>query len=296
MVSSSVLPFSDPCASNPCQNGGTCSTNKKGKVKCSCMLGFTGPFCPREVHTIRGNVTITNPKYKGSPLDTSDPDVQRDLQNMTSPLALNLSNTIEPELTKKFNSTRGNIKEVKISSFRVGSLIVDFTITYTNEVNESLTSLEQAYLQSLNGSLIGSVAKVRLTDFDECATGLYCGANSICANTATSFKCTCASGYTGDGITCTKKPTENEYRILAITLSICLLILLLLIFLLIFLARRRRRTKKENITELHFLESVNWRHNPTMRAKVPNNLEDTFSKEGEFRKIPLDYFYNVSSQ
>ena len=39
-----------------------------------------------------------NPMYKGSPLNTSDPDVQRDLQNMTSPLALNLSNTIEPEV------------------------------------------------------------------------------------------------------------------------------------------------------------------------------------------------------
>lgn len=48
-------------------------------------------------------------------------------------------------------------------SFRVGSLIADFVITFTNAINESLAVLEQEYLQALNGSIIGNAAILRLT-------------------------------------------------------------------------------------------------------------------------------------
>ena len=48
-------------------------------------------------------------------------------------------------------------------------------------------------------------------DFDECATGQYCGANSICTNTISSFQCSCKSGYTGDGIVCVKKAPDGMF-------------------------------------------------------------------------------------
>lgn len=41
-------------------------------------------------------------------------------------------------------------------------------------------------------------------DIDECATGAdVCDSKAACVNTNGSFICTCISGYSGDGITCT---------------------------------------------------------------------------------------------
>ena len=40
-------------------------------------------------------------------------------------------------------------------------------------------------------------------DIDECTVGKdNCNRNADCANTDGSFKCTCKSGFTGDGTTC----------------------------------------------------------------------------------------------
>ena len=40
-------------------------------------------------------------------------------------------------------------------------------------------------------------------DIDECKAGTPCDSNAACANTAGSFTCTCKSGYSGNGTTCT---------------------------------------------------------------------------------------------
>ena len=41
-------------------------------------------------------------------------------------------------------------------------------------------------------------------DADECTNGNHdCDANADCTNTVGSFTCTCQSGFTGDGNTCT---------------------------------------------------------------------------------------------
>ena len=43
-------------------------------------------------------------------------------------------------------------------------------------------------------------------DIDECTEDLDdCSVNADCTNTIGSFVCTCLSGYTGDGRTCTGK-------------------------------------------------------------------------------------------
>ncbi len=42
-------------------------------------------------------------------------------------------------------------------------------------------------------------------DIDECGTANPCDANAACANTIGGHTCTCNSGYSGDGVTCTGK-------------------------------------------------------------------------------------------
>ena len=38
----------DPCAPNPCLNGGTCTVANDTIAQCECMFGLTGDTCKQE--------------------------------------------------------------------------------------------------------------------------------------------------------------------------------------------------------------------------------------------------------
>ncbi len=40
-----LMHFKDPCAVNPCLNGGSCRVNAQNQPFCVCPLGYSGPFC-----------------------------------------------------------------------------------------------------------------------------------------------------------------------------------------------------------------------------------------------------------
>ena len=60
------------------------------------------------------------------------------------------------------------------------------------------------YIWTVVGKVNISMCFFCNTDVNECATS-PCDANAACANTAGSYTCTCNSGYTGNGTSCTGK-------------------------------------------------------------------------------------------
>ena len=53
------------------------------------------------------------------------------------------------------------------------------------------------------------IIKTMILDTNECQTGSPCHSNAICNNTDGSYICTCDSGYSGDGFTCSGKTTDD---------------------------------------------------------------------------------------
>ena len=51
-----------------------------------------------------------------------------------------------------------------------------------------------------------------IADVDECTDGTHnCHANATCNDTIGSYTCTCNTGFTGDGVTCTGQYDVNVY-------------------------------------------------------------------------------------
>ena len=52
-----------------------------------------------------------------------------------------------------------------------------------------------------------------VADLDECSSHTYnCDVNADCVNTVGSYSCTCRTGYTGDGQTCSGKRQKCAFR------------------------------------------------------------------------------------
>lgn len=49
VLNSGLWLISDPCASNPCLNGGICRKSEDHMFECICTLRFTGNICERPI-------------------------------------------------------------------------------------------------------------------------------------------------------------------------------------------------------------------------------------------------------
>lgn len=67
LLKSSVTsePISNPCLSNPCQNGGTCYMPKSNEYTCSCPTNFYGPNCGYYNQQIVNSPCTPNPCQNG---------------------------------------------------------------------------------------------------------------------------------------------------------------------------------------------------------------------------------------
>ena len=57
-----IPPSGDPCSSNPCSHGGTCSNNSN-TYTCSCMFGYSGDNCDINSYEGKNFVALYNIQY-----------------------------------------------------------------------------------------------------------------------------------------------------------------------------------------------------------------------------------------
>ena len=68
-----------------------------------------------------------------------------------------------------------------------------------------LVSVPNEYNCALRNAIacVGIVTLYVHTDVDECSAGIHnCDVNAACSNTVGSFSCSCKTGFTGNGQTC----------------------------------------------------------------------------------------------
>lgn len=57
-VAGALCEEEDGCASDPCENGGGCTSLDDGAFSCQCLEGFDGPTCETDIDECRTNSNI----------------------------------------------------------------------------------------------------------------------------------------------------------------------------------------------------------------------------------------------
>eukprot|EP00794_Sanderia_malayensis_P020653 gene20653-22694_t len=278
------------CEDNPCKNNGVCKFIN-GSAKCSCPNGLTGTTCESGYGISadwKCNIYCSLPGLKV--IRPSSISVQQHLANKNSQLYKELTSQMEKEFTAAFKNANSNVQKVTVRGYRFGSLIVDITITFIQSINNTIADLEASFLANMNSTMqSGSIAEIRLTDFDECASGIYCNKNAICKNLLSSFSCTCKSSYTGNGFVCTEK--RAEFSLLAIVVSVVVIVLLVMIVLLVGFYRKFRNKKlNPNLNEM-VVDDASWEFNRGLRAQYAYVIPTSEKEKKQAESTSATFFY-----
>jgi len=163
----------DDCAASPCQNAGTC-VDGTGTYTCSCATGFSGEHCERAVSKCDDKPCLNN----GTCVD------QAASYKCTCPSGFSGTNC---EL---------NVDECAANPCKNGAACVDGVNTYTCQCKPGYS---------------GTTCQ---TDIDDCASK-PCLNGSTCVDKVNAYSCTCKAGYTGtncqtDIDDCASKPCQNN--------------------------------------------------------------------------------------
>ena len=152
------------CDPNPCQNGGTCSTESGGKVTCSCPDGFEGELCE-----IASAATCDpNPCQNGGTCSTES------------------GGTLTCTCT---DGWEGEFCEIAKADPCDPNPCLNGGICSVGAEGTAICDCNET----------GWTGDACDTDIDECAADESpCGANQVCANTDGGFECACADGFLAD--------------------------------------------------------------------------------------------------
>ncbi|XP_035666994.1 uncharacterized protein LOC118409788 [Branchiostoma floridae] len=164
-----LLPATDPCDPDPCQNGGVC-TSSGDSYTCECVDGWGGPDCQTDDDECAAN--------------TDNCHEQATCTNTDGGFDCNCN-----------GGFTGN---------GVTCTDVDECAADTDNCHEqaTCTNTDGGFECNCDGGYTGN--GVTCTDVDECAANTdNCHEQATCTNTDGGFDCNCDEGYTGNGVTCT---------------------------------------------------------------------------------------------
>ncbi|XP_028413932.1 fibrillin-1-like [Dendronephthya gigantea] len=182
--------------------------NTIGSFKCECNSGYLGDgLSCAEVKSYVGNLSIKNLQYRSIYNNVQSHEYME--------LRDNFTNAIK-ELYK--NTSYGSfLIDVIIKRIYNGSIRVDYEVIFdssaTNITAQSLNTELESLVNDANGTIgngfvlqqVNNGRLIVVEDKDECKMEKPCDVNAVCNNTDGSFVCSCNSGYSGSGFTCTDK-------------------------------------------------------------------------------------------
>ncbi|XP_033097581.1 fibropellin-3-like [Anneissia japonica] len=189
----------DPCSSNPCLNGGTCTnTDNGGAYSCNCNTAYKGLNCNMPV----GNIFADDVDMfvSGTQVDELNRKLQTILENiaiigapcssgpcLNGGTCMNSGTTYMCSCSNGFNGNRCET-----------STTVDYCATPDICGSQGTCEYSGNYYKCLcNGNMIGGNCEVPGGTQTPCSSG-PCLNGGTCMNVGTSYVCNCINGFNGD--------------------------------------------------------------------------------------------------
>ncbi|XP_017286597.3 uromodulin-like 1 [Kryptolebias marmoratus] len=155
--------------------------------------GFTLHMLVRTAaQTLDATTRLTNIQFSADLRDTSS----QAYKNLTESFLEEIYRSLSPEIKAMVDS--GQVR-IEIRGFSLGSVVVNFTIIFSQSQSQPISNISTALLDSLMNSTRYTVDSnnTSINDSDECTSGENdCSQSATCTNTWASYTCACFDGFT----------------------------------------------------------------------------------------------------
>ena len=222
------IDFDDDCASNPCQNGGTCTerlTDGVNSYSCACAAGYSGNNCEKDIDDCAYHRCITEGMCPCKNGGTCTDGVNSYSCGCINGFTGDNCNECGPGKGKNADTGRCEDCTYHFGVYNAWYLNYNSNITHDAAcaqkdcpLGRGVTSDSATWTETGNCEFCGigyeSAAGVgQCTDIDDCASS-PCKNEGTCTDGVNSYSCACVAGYSGNNCAtnvddCASSPCEN---------------------------------------------------------------------------------------